>query len=72
MIRSSQSPAPSGTAADTARKYGTTITTMTTATVAAPRRTMAPMARASTAATAANSPVPMITLTSVVPETGNA
>ena len=54
-----------------ARKTGTAIATMTIVTAAAPRRVMAPTARASTAATAANSPVPMITFTSVAPDTGN-
>ena len=53
-------------------KTGTASATMTIVTAAAPRRVMAPMARASTAATAANSPVPMITFTSVAVDTGAA
>ena len=72
MIRSSQSPAPDGTTATTARKYGSTIMTMTIATAAALRRTMAPMARASTANSAARTPVPMITRASAIPDMGNS
>ena len=72
VTRSSQSPAPPGTALEMARKTGTASATMTIVTAAAPRRVMAPTARAPAAATAANSPVPMITFTSVAVDTGAA